>query len=98
MRVFGNYVFEAEAMFVGAILASPKPLIQKMKIARSAVSPEESQTCDALDKSLCQGKFVACGIAASEEARRTREYFAAQDVHAELIAMLRAAKASSARR
>jgi len=39
-----------------------------------------------------QSEFVVRGLAAREEAKRTGEYFAAEDVHRELKAMLVAAK------
>ena len=44
-----------------------------------------------------QREFIARGLAAREEARRTGEYFAADDVHSELQAMLSAAKSERER-
>ncbi|SPB16285.1 prevent-host-death protein [Caballeronia novacaledonica] len=44
-----------------------------------------------------QREFIARGLAAREEARRTGEYFDADDVHAELQAMLNAAKSERER-
>lgn len=44
-----------------------------------------------------QAEFIARGLASREEAKRTGEYYSAEEVHAELRAMLEAKKAELAR-
>ena len=52
---------------------------------------EESIRAD-VDRRRTRSEFVARGLAAREEARRTGEYFAADEVHRELEALLVAAE------
>ena len=44
-----------------------------------------------------QAEFISRGLASREEAKRTGEYYSAEEVHAELRAMLEAKKAELAR-
>jgi hypothetical protein len=48
----------------------------------------ESSLRSCVTRHQLQRDFVARGLASRDEARRTGEYFAAADVHAELEAML----------
>lgn len=53
----------------------------------------EQSLRDEVNRRRMQAEFIARGIAARDEARRTGEYFDADKVHAELHAMLDKAKA-----
>lgn len=44
-----------------------------------------------IERRRLQREFVARGLASRDEARRTGEYYAAEDVHAELDALLQKA-------
>lgn len=44
-----------------------------------------------VDRRRSQNEFIARGLASRDEARRTGEYFSAEEVHRELDAMLAAA-------
>jgi hypothetical protein len=52
----------------------------------------ESSLRSSVIRRQLQRDFVARGLASRDEARRTGEYYAAADVHAELEAMLAATK------
>jgi hypothetical protein len=52
----------------------------------------ESSLRSSVTRRQLQRDFVARGLASRDEARRTGEYYAAADVHAELEAMLAATK------
>lgn len=53
----------------------------------------EQSLRDEVNRRRLQAEFVARGLASRDEARRTGEYFDAEEVHAELHAMLAKAKA-----
>ncbi len=48
-----------------------------------------------IDRRRLQREFIARGLASRDEARRTGEYFTADEVHKELDGMLKAAKAKA---
>ncbi|MFM0008145.1 prevent-host-death protein [Paraburkholderia dipogonis] len=52
----------------------------------------EASLRESIAKRRLQREFVARGLAARDEARRTGEYFDAEDVHAELARLLQAAR------
>lgn len=53
----------------------------------------EQSLRDEVNRRRLQAEFVARGLASRDEARRTDEYFDAEEVHTELHAMLAKAKA-----
>ena len=56
----------------------------------------EKSLRDEVNRRRNQAEFIARGLAAREEAKRTGVYYTADEVHAELHAMLAAAEAKAA--
>ncbi|MDR5738964.1 MULTISPECIES: YlcI/YnfO family protein [unclassified Caballeronia] len=73
-----------------------KALEDVLNEGESLSSFMESALRASLARRRLQREFIARGLAARLEARRTGEYFDAEDVHAELETMLKAAKARQA--
>ena len=58
----------------------------------------EQSLRDQVTRRRLQHEFMARGLASRDEARRTREYFDAPSVHAELRAMLTKSSSGNAKR
>ena len=53
----------------------------------------ETSVRETITRRRTRAEFIARGLASRDEAKRTGVYFAAEDVHAELVQMLKDAKA-----